>query len=285
MIREQTVETVSAGGIDSRATVDFYIAVLSDKDINVRQRSVVALGVSRDSRAVEPLMFALSREISLGAESFVIVMDIVEALACMPDSRVLSQMLKIESQLIDYGSPDCRADLPVGAVVYHSKSDRHIDRIVPREVHYKIFEGLRRISNALGDRTELVAGRFHAYQLKVMDEEVNRLLPRMSEVLAESQSESLPADDDQVTGQADADVLAPETMPEDEEAVSGDYFDHELIKREMEAQILDYISKNEDMLTIIQNGQRLKAGIRQARESKGKLASDIPARSVWAIVR
>ncbi len=181
--------------------------------------------------------------------------------------------------------PDCRADLPVGAVVYHSKSDRHIDRIVPREVHYKVFEGLRRISNALGDRTELVAGRFHAYQLKVMDEEVNRLLPRMSEVLAESQPESLPADDDQATGQADADVLAPETMPEDEEAVSGDYFDHELIKREMEAQIIDYISKNEDMLTIIQNGQRLKAGIRQARESKGKLASDIPARSVWAFVR
>jgi HEAT repeat protein len=106
MIREQTVGTVSAGGIDSRATVDFYIAVLSDKDINVRQRSVVALGVSRDSRAVEPLMFALSREISLGAESFVIVMDIVEALYALT-AVFLSQMLKIESQRSTW-LPDCK---------------------------------------------------------------------------------------------------------------------------------------------------------------------------------
>jgi len=274
MIREGLFRTGSASGVDSSAKVDFYIAMLSDKDMKMRRRAVAALGASRDSRAVEPLMFALSREISLGAESFVVVMDVVEALACMPDSHALDQMLKIESQLIDYGSPGCRADLPVGAVVYHSKGDRHVDRIVPREVHYKVFEGLRRISNALGDRTELVAGRFHDYQLKVMEEEIDRLLPRMSDVLTESQSESLPAD-----------VVMQDTMPEDEEAVSGNCFDHELIKQQMEAQILDYISKNEDILTIIQNGQRLKAGIQQARESKGKLALDMTVRSAWALVR
>lgn len=285
MIGERTVGTGSAGVADSRATVDFYIALLSDKDVNVRRRSVAALGAQGDLRAVEPLMFALSRELSLGAESFTVVVDVVEALERLPDRRVLDLLLKIELQLIDYGSPGCRTDLPLGAVVYHSKGDRRIDRIVPREVHYKVFEGLRMISNALGDRTGLVADRFHAYQLKVMEEEVDRLMPRISEALAESMQESMAADEKPAAGQADADIAVPEQAPDGEEAVAGDYFDRELIKREMEAQIIDYINKNEDMLTIIQNGQRLKASIQQAREVKRKMPSEIPVRAARAFVR
>jgi len=285
MIREQSVGIGQADGVDSRATVDFYIALLSDKDVNVRRRSVAALGAKGDLRAVEPLMFALSRELSLGAESFTVLMDVVEALERLPDSRVLDLLLKIEKQMIDYGSPGCRTDLPLGAVVYHSKGDRRIDRIVPREAHYKVFEGLRMISNALSDRTELVAERFHAYQLKVMEEEVNRLMPRMSEALAESLPESMTADQNFVVGQTAADIPAQEQAPDDQEAVASDYFDHELIKRQMEAQIIDYINKNEEMLTIIQNGQRLKASIRQAREVKSKMTSEMPVRSARAFVR
>ncbi len=174
MIREGPVRIESASSIDCPATVDFYIALLSDKDMEVRRRSVAALGKSGDRRVVEPLMFALSRELSLGAESLAIVPDVVEALERLPDGRALDLLFKIESQLIDYNSPGCRAGLPVGAVIYHSKGERHIDRIVPREIHYKVFEGMRRISNSLGDRTGLVSDRFHAYQLKVMEEEVNQ---------------------------------------------------------------------------------------------------------------
>lgn len=285
MIREQSVGTGPAGGIDSRATVDFYIALLSDKDVNVRRRSVAALGAKGDIRAVEPLMFALSRELSLGAESFTVFIDVVNALERLPDRRVLDLLLKIEMQLIDYGSPGCRTDLPLGAVVYHSKGNRRIDRIVPREVHYKVFEGLRMISNALGDRTELVADRFHAYQLKVMEEEVDRLMPRMSEALAESLQESMPADENLAAGLQSSDIAVPEQAPDDPEAVAGDYFDRELIKRQMEAQIIDYINKNEEMLTIIQNGQRLKASIRQAREVKTKMASEMPVHPARAFVR
>lgn len=274
MIREGPFNTESAGGIDSRTTVDFFVALLSDKDLDIRRRSVVALGASGDRKAVEPLMFALSRELSLGAESFAIVMDIVEALERLPDSRAIDLLLKVESLLIDYGSTMCRADMPVGSVVYHSKGDRHIDRVVPRELHYKVFEGLRRISTALGDRTELVADRFHAYQLEAMEEEVNRLMPMISDALADSAPDILPAGD-----------VVPVSATDDEEAVSGNYFDHELVKQEMEAQVLDYISRNEDMLTIIQNGQRIKAHIRQARETKVKMATDIPVRLARAFVR
>jgi hypothetical protein len=285
MIGDRTAEPGSADGIDSRATVDFFIAVLSDKDIEVRRRSVRALGAKGDPRAVEPLMFALTRELSLGAESYTVFMDVVEALERLPDRRALDLLLKIEAQLIDYGSPGCRIDLPLGAVVYHSKGARRIDRIVPREVHYKVFEGLRMISNALSDRTEIVAERFHAYQLKVMEEEVNRLMPLMSEVLAESPGEPAPADERPATGQADADIVMPEPAQDIEEAVAGDFFDRELIKRQMEAQIIDYINKNEDMLMIIQNGQRLKAGMRQARDVKGKIPTEMPVRSARAFVR
>jgi hypothetical protein len=53
----------------------------------------------------------------------------------------------------------------------------------------------------------------------------------------------------------------------------------------MEAQILDYINKNEDMLTIIQKGQRIKAHIRQARATGGKMAPEMPERSARAYVR
>ncbi len=87
------------------------------------------------------------------------------------------------------------------------------------------------------------------------------------------------------TVEADAGAVMSGILPDDEEAVAGDYFDHELIKREMEAQIIDYISKNEDMLTIIQHGQRLKAHIRQARGTKGTAAPEIQGQSARAFVR
>jgi hypothetical protein len=285
MIREGPIRTEYSGSIDSRATVDFLIALLSDKDLDARRRSVVALGASGDRRAVEPLMFALSRELSLGAESFIVVMDMIEALERLPESRVLDLLLKIESQLIDYGSPSCRGDMPVGTVIYHSKGEKRIDRVVPRELHYKVFEGLRQISNTLGDRTELVADRFHAYQLKVMEEEASRLMPMMSEALADSTPNTLPTDEGMANGQTDSGFATHTQEPDDEGAVVGNYFDHELIKREMEAQILDYINKNEDMLTIIQKGQRIKAHIRQARATGGKMAPEMPERSARAYAR
>jgi hypothetical protein len=162
-----------AGIFPEDATVDTLVMYLSHKDRQVRQQAVVALSKTGDRRAVEPLIYALSREVSQGASSYAVIIDILGAMARIPDGRALDALMKLEAQLIDRSSPRCPGELPAGAITYIDTVDGQLHRVMPRELHFKIFDVLRKAGIRLNYRSREIEARYQTYQHEVIQAEID----------------------------------------------------------------------------------------------------------------
>jgi hypothetical protein len=259
-------------------TVDSLATQLSHKDRQVRQQAVVALGKSGDSRAVEPLIFALAREFSRGASSYSVIVDILDAMAGIPDRRALDALVKIEAQLIDHNSPRCPDELPAGVITYIDTHDGQLHRVVPRELHFKVLDVLRRLSVRLNYRDEETAARYQTYQDEVIQAEIDRMIPEMSRVLLENPSfaEGNGADTARAP-EVDDDISADTALTGD--ALAG--IDYNVIRREMEIEVTEYVRDNERLQSLILEGRRIRAHIEHAKLEKTKYEATVlrPERS------
>lgn len=260
------------------AKVDFLIGQLSDKDPATVRGAVKALGESGDRMAVEHLIFVFSREISRKTNSYALVYPLVDALACIPDVRSLDALARAESRMIDDGSPGCPLHMPVGTTAFIDTKDRQLRRIVPRKLHYKIFEGMQIISKKIGYRRKYVEDRLHAYQLEVLQDELDRTLPKMNLLLEEYSLLETRIDPGLINREPGEKAPCPGTP----ELPHGDIFihdsmDHDRLKLEMEANILEYIQHNEKMSSLIRDGRKIKVHMRQVREQKRKSESGVPS--------
>jgi len=247
------------------ATFDYLIARLSDKDLQVRKSTVIALGKTGDTKAIEPLIFSLSRELARDAESYPVITEIVEAMSKIPDTRALNAFMKIESQMIDRDSPRCPVGLPAGVITYTDTVDGLIHRAVPRELHVKVLDVMRRMSNKLNDRAEQITTRYYEYQQEVIQAEIDRIMPVMADLLQHndksidhSASRGISPDKGN-GGTAGEETLAADT-PAD--------IDFDVIRRDVEREISDYIRDNEKMLTLIRQGQYIKSHISHKKDVK-----------------
>lgn len=247
------------------ATFDYLIARLSDKDPQVRKSTVIALGGMGDAKTVEPLIFTLSRELMRDAQSYPVIIEIMEAMSKIPDRRALKALVKIESQMIDCDSPRCPAGLPAGAITYTDTVDGLIHRVVPRELHFKVLDVMRRMSRNLNDRTEQITARYNEYQQEVILAEIDRIMPDMADLLQSN---------DKSIAHSASGGNWPDNInggPAEEEPLSGDIpadMDFDLIRREMETEIADYLRDNEKMLALIKQGQYIKAHIHPKKTEK-----------------
>jgi hypothetical protein len=257
-----------AGNFGDDATVDSLAAYLSHKDRRVRQNAVVALGNTGDSRAIEPLIFALSREVSRGSSAYSIIIDIVDAMAKIPDHRSLDMLTNLEAQMVDRSSPKCPDGLPAGVITYIDTSDGQLHRVVPKELHFKVLDVLRRLSVRLNYRNPEIMARYQAYQDEVMQAEIDRTIPELARVLRENPSFA----DGSGTGDASIpdvhDDISTGFPPVTDEAMAG--IDYNVVRREMEIEVSEYVRDNERLQSLICEGQRIKAHIQHAKLEKQK---------------
>ncbi len=244
------------------ATFDYLITRLSDNDRQVRKSAVIALGGMGDTKAVEPLIFTLSQELTRDSESYPVIFEIVEAISKIPDSRALKAFVSIESQMIDRDSPRCPVELPAGVITYTDTVDGLIHRAVPRKLHIKVLDVMRRMSYKLNDRTEQITTRYNEYQQEVIQAEIDRIMPDMADLLQ--------CNDKSIAHSASAGIRPDNGNrgPAREEPLSEDApadVDFDIIRREVETEIADYLRGNEKMLTLIRQGQHIKAHIRHKK--------------------
>lgn len=242
------------------ATVDDLAAYLSHKDRQVRQKAVAALGNTGDRRAVEPLIFALTREVSRGASSYPVIIDILDALLKFPDHRAMDVLVKLEGQLVDRNSPHCPAELPAGVITYIDTVDGQLHRVVPKELHFKLLDVMRRMSARLMYRSEEIAARYQAYQDEIIRAEIDRTIPRLAQAIRE---EALAA----AAPEVHDDILSGTPSPADD-AMEG--IDYDVVRREMEIEVSEYVRDNERLQALIQESQRIKAHIQHAKLEKLK---------------
>jgi hypothetical protein len=257
-----------AGIFHDTVAVDSLVTHLSHKDRQVRQNAIVALGNTGDPRAVEPLIFALTREVSRGASSYPVIIDILDAMAKMPDHRALDTLVKLEAQLVDRASPKCPGELPAGVITYIDTSDGRLHRVVPKELHFKFFDVLRRLSAQLNYRHGEITARYQVYQDEVIQAEIDRAIPELARVLREDPSFA----EGSGTGYASApdvhdDILAG-LPPVSDDAMAG--IDYNVVRREMEIEVSEYVRDNERLQSLIREGQRIKAHIQHAKLEKMK---------------
>jgi PBS lyase HEAT-like repeat len=248
--------------------VDTLLMYLSHKDRKVRQQAVVALGKTGDKRAVEPLIYALSREFSRGASSYPIIIDILDAMARIPDNRALDTLVKIEAQLVDRNSSRCPAELPAGVITYIDTVDGQIHRVVPRELHFKILDVMRRTSMRLNYRSGEIDARYQTYQDEVIQTEIDRTMPELARVLRENPSL---ADGNGAVASSDPrgdDHFSTDVPPAPDDAMAG--IDYSVIRREMEIEVSEYLRDNERLQSLIRDGQRIKAHMQHTKLEKKK---------------
>jgi hypothetical protein len=264
---------VEADNATSPVTFDHLITRLSDKDRQVRKSAVLALGSMGDAKAVEPLIFVLSKELTRDAGSYPVIIEILDAMSKTPDSRILDALVKVESQMTDRDSPESPAGLPAGVITYRDTRDGCIRRAVPRQLHFKILDVMRRMSIWLHYREEQVSSRFSEYQQEVIRAEIERIMPDMAELL---QGNNPVATQPPFNG-ADNSPDNVNGNPAEAEPQSGDTMagiDFESLRREMEKEVADYLADNTKMLDLIREGQRIKAHIRQGKMEKAKFEAE-----------
>ncbi|HUL62063.1 MAG TPA: HEAT repeat domain-containing protein [Methanocella sp.] len=256
--------TAQADAVAGPATFDSLLGRLSHRDRRVRLRAAEALGETGHSRAVEPLIYALSKELSRDAGSYPVIVAIVDALGRMPDARALDALEKVERQFVDRDAPGCPAGLPAGVITYNDPADGRVRRAVPRQLHFKVLDVMQRMSVRLGYRVEAVAVRYQEYEQTVVMAELDRMTPGMAALLQEDG----PRDG---AGADDWEDALPQTWPLSAEDLAG--VDYEAIRRQMEAEVRDYLRDNEKMLALIRDGQRIKAHIRHVRAEMGRFGT------------
>jgi hypothetical protein len=255
-------------------TVDTLVMYLSHKDRQVRQQAVVALGKTGDRRAVEPLIYALSREVSRGASSFSVIIDILDAMARIPDHRTLDALVKLEAQLIDRSSPRCPGELPAGVITYIDTVDGQLHRVAPRELHFKVFDVLRKTGVRLNYRNEEINSRYQTYQNEVIQAEIDRTIPELARLLRENPSL---ADGNSAEAPGDLrgnDDFSAVPTPESDDTMAG--IDYNVIRREMEIEVSEYLRDNEHLQSLIREGQRIKAHMQHTKLEKMKYESGVP---------
>jgi hypothetical protein len=176
----------------------------------------------------------------------------------MPDRDVLDALMKAESQMVDRISPRCPKDLPAGVITYSDPVDGSICRAVPRELHFKVLDVIRRMGCQLDYRTESIGERYRAYQQEVIMNEVDRLMPGMAEIFQEDDGvKARPASESTV----EADFLPEESIAD---------IDYNILRKEMEQEVAGYLKDNEKLMTLVRDGQRIKAHIQITKAEKLK---------------
>lgn len=266
--------TGPAGIFPDSVNVDTLVMYLSHKDRQVRQQAVVALGNTGDRRAVEPLIYALSREVSRGASSFSVIIDILDAMARIPDHRALDALMKLEAQLIDRSSPRCPGELPAGVITYIDTVDGQLHRVVPRELHFKVFDVLRKTGIKLNYRNGEIDARYQTYQSEVIQAEIDRKIPELARVLRENPSLADGNGAGTVSDHRDNDHFSAEVPPASDDAMAG--IDYNVIRREMEIEVSEYVRDNDRLQALIRDGQRIKAHIQHSKLEKMKYEAAVP---------
>lgn len=248
-------------------TVESLIKNLSHKDRAVRHNATVALGKAGDVRAAGPLVRLLSRELTRSAASYPLIIDILDVIVMMPDRDVLDALMKAESQMVDRISPRCPKDLPAGVITYSDPVDGIIYRAVPRELHFKVLDAIRQMGSQLDYRTESIGERYRAYQQEVIMNEVDRVMPGMAEIFQEY---------DGVKARPFSESTMDGDSPSDEAIADIDY---NVLRKEMEQEVAGYLKDNEKLMTLIRDGQRIKAHIQITKAEKlNTLAGRVSAR-------
>jgi hypothetical protein len=260
--------TRDAGILGPNITVDSLAADISHKDRLVRQKAIVALGNTGDNRAIAPLIFVLSREVTRGASSYPVIIDILDAMSKIPDKRALDLLVKLEMQLVDRNSPKCPDELPAGVITYMDASDGQLHRVIPKELHFKIFDVLRRMGAQLKYRQEEIGARYLAYQDEVIRAEIERTIPQLEQVFREDSRTKAASDNpvDKSLPDTPADFSTEESLAED--VTAG--IDYDVIRREMEIEVSEYVRDNDRLQSLIHDGQRIKAHIQHAKLEKMK---------------
>lgn len=246
-------------------TDESLIQGLSHQDREVRRNAVIALMRAGDARAARPLARLLYREIARSASSYPLIVDILDALAVLPDRYGLDALIKIERQMVDRASPRCPKQLRAGVITYADPVDGSICRAVPRELHIKTLDVMRQLSVRLGYRVEEIDERYRDYQREVISEEIDRVMPGIVDIFKESDSYEAKS----VSENDEADFLS---------QVADAGIDYDALRQELEQEVAGYFKDNDKLMVLIRNGQRIKAHIRVAKEKK----TDLQARSVSA---
>jgi HEAT repeat protein len=195
-------------------TLDFLVARLSDGDRRVRRGAVAALRNLGDKRAVDPLIFALSWELARGAVSYPVVAKIIDTLAKTPNRRALNALEKVESQMTDRESAGCPILLPQDVVTYHDMGDGRIQLAVPRKLHFKVLDVMRRMSVKINYRQEEMAAQLDEYQREAIQAEVDRVMPILTPVFQDyDQPKSYPANTFNDVGRGTRTMAIPRRSP------------------------------------------------------------------------
>jgi hypothetical protein len=268
MIDNQPGSIVQTINPISPTTFDNLITHLSDKDRPVRKSAVIALGNTGDARVIEPLIFALSRELTRDAGSYPVIIEILDAMAKIPDRRALDALVKVESQLVDRDSPGCPAGLPSGVITFHDMGDGHVRRAVPRELHFKVLDVMRRIGHRLDYQADEITARYLAYQDEVIQAELDRKMPELARMLQDYASSANGNNAVAASVSGTGDDLMAGAPPESEDAVAD--IDYDVLRQEMEIEVSRYVRDNERLQSLIRDGQRIKAHIQHANQEKAK---------------
>lgn len=263
-----------AGIFQDSVNVDTLVMYLSHKDRQVRQQAVVALGKTGDRRAIEPLIYALSREVSRGASSYSVTIDILDAMAMTPDHRALDALMKLEAQLIDRSSPRCPGDLPAGVITYIDTVDGQLHRVVPREFHFKVFDVLRKTGIRLNYRNEEIDARYQTYQSEVIQAEIDRTIPELARVLQENPSLADGNSMGAISDPRNNGHFSHDVPPASDDVMAG--IDYNVIRREMEIEVSEYLRDNEHLQSLIREGQRIKAHMQHTKLEKMKYEAAAP---------
>lgn len=267
-------DTGPAGIFPENVTVDTLAMYLSHKDRKVRQQAVAALGKTGDRRAVEPLIYALSREASRGASSYAVIIDILDAMARIPDGRALDALMKLEAQLVDRSSPRCPGELPAGVITYIDTVDGQIHRVVPRELHFKVFDVLRKTGRRLNYRSGEIDARYQTYQSEVIQAEIDRTIPELARVLRENPSLADDYGVEDISDHRGNDHFPTEAPSASDDAMAG--IDYNVVRREMEIEVSEYLRDNEHLQSLIREGQRIKAHMQHSKLEKIKYDAAVP---------
>jgi hypothetical protein len=237
--------------------IDAIVKQLSHKDRQIRKNAVIALGETGDVQAIRPLISALSRELSYGARSYGTIAEIIIAMSKIPNRQFLDALIKLESQLVDRGSQQCPHELPPGVITYIDVADCRMHRIVPRELHFKVLDVMRRMSVQLNDRSDFIADRYNEYQQAVTEAEVSRMMPAMSRLLRESGEYEASQYEDAVPVNGNGSESPPvqESLPAD--AMAG--VDYDIIRREIELEVAGYVRDNDKVQSLVQDARRIKS--------------------------
>jgi hypothetical protein len=263
-----------AGIFQDNVNVDTLVTYLSHNDRQVRQQAVVALGNTGDQRAIEPLIYALSREFSRGASSYSVIIGILDAMARIPDHRALDAMMKIEAQLVDRSSPRCPGELPAGVITYIDTVDGQLHRVVPRELHFKVFDVLRKTGIRLNYRNEEIDARYLTYQNEVIQAEIDRTIPELARLLQENPSLADGNGAEAISDPGGSDHFSADVPPASDDAMAG--IDYNVIRREMEIEVSEYLRDNEHLQSLIRDGQRIKAHMQHRNQEKTKYEAAVP---------